>query len=421
MAPNINDVIFDAMYAIAKEKGISLDIVLDSFKESIFKAAINVYKYPDSIDVVVNVDKREFKVLVTKDVVNEVEDDFYEVSVEVAKGYKPDAVVGDQVFVEVGIADFGRNAIHMTKQLIMQKIVEAERESIYKNYFARIGDVVTGSVQQVTKRDVLVTLGKADAILTISEKIRKEKYKPGDMIKGYIYDVKHDKRGAQIYLSRVRPEFLKKLLELEIPEVYNGVVQIKGVSRDPGNRAKIAVYTSDEKIDPVGACVGMKGSRIMSVVRELSNEQIDVIMWSPDFETYVRRTIGKNINVVKIAKIKDDRYLVVVDDEDLARAIGKEGQNIRLSSQLLGVEIDVVGETEYKQHQQQKLSSYYTTTSAGEVVDEEDISELPEIIQTALHNGDITKEELEKLDDDDLADRFDMSMDEIAIVRKYFA
>ena len=159
----------------------------------------------------------------------------------------------------------------------------------------------------------------------------------------------------------------------------------------------------------------------MSVVRELSNEQIDVIMWSPDFETYVRRTIGKNINVVKIAKVKDDRYLVVVDDEDLARAIGKEGQNIRLSSQLLGVEIDVVGETEYKQHQQQKLSSHYTTTSAGEVVDEEDISELPEIIQTALHNGDITKEELEKLDDDDLADRFDMSMDEIAIVRKYFA
>ena len=417
VVPNIEDVIFDSMHEISKAKDIPLDIVVESFKEAVFRAAVNVYKYPETVDVVVNIDKREFRVLVLKEAAEVVEDDFFEVDLETAKTYNADIEVGEDVFVDVGIGDFGRSAVHLTKQICTQKIIEAERESIFKTYSGRVGDIVTGNVQQVTRKEILVSLGKADAIMVGMDQIRKERYRPGDIIKGYIYDVKEQRSGAQICLSRTRPEFLHKLLELEIPEVYNGVVEIKSVARDAGNRAKIAVYSADQKIDPVGACVGMKGSRIMTVVRELANEQIDVVLWSEDIETFVKRAVGKNINVIKLDKTTDG-YRVVIADDELAKAIGREGQNVRLSSQLTGHNLDVISETEYmsmKQHRMDSLGKMFD----GEDEDVEDLSMLPDSIQSAINNGDIEIAELAQLSEDELVDNYDLSMDGIQAVNAY--
>ncbi len=415
--PNIEDIVFDSMHEISKSKDIPLDIVVDSFKEAVFRAAVNVYKYPETIEVVVNVNKREFIVRVLKEAVEVVEDDFFEVDFETAKKYNPEVELGEDVFVDVDFADFGRSAVHLTKQICVQKIIEAERESIYKTYSSRIGDIVTGNVQQVTRKEILVSLGKADAVMLSTDQIKKERYRPGDIVKGYIYDVKEQRSGAQICLSRTNPQFLYKLLELEIPEVYNGIVEIKSVARDAGNRAKIAVYSADTKIDPVGACVGMKGSRIMTVVRELANEQIDVVLWSEDTETFVKRAIGKNINVIKLDKTTDG-YRVVIADDELAKAIGKEGQNVRLSSQLTGFNLDVIGETEYMAMNQQKMDSLGKMFD-GEEEEFEDISMLPDVIQSAINNGDIDLEELAQLSEDELVDNYDLSIDELQMVNAY--
>jgi len=417
VVPNVEDVLFDAMHEISKTKDIQLDIVVESFKEAVFKAALNVYKYEDIINVIVNIDKREFRVQVLKEAVEVVEDDFFDVDFETAKEYNPEVQLGEDVFVDVGIADFGRTAVHLTKQICIQKIIEAERESIFKTYSGRVGEIVTGNVQQITRKELLISLGKADAIMTITDQIRKERYRAGDIIKGYIYDVKEARSGAQICLSRTKPEFLHKLLELEIPEVYNGVVEIKSVARDPGNRAKIAVYAQDTKIDPVGACVGMKGSRIMTVVRELANEQIDVVLWSDDIETFVKRAIGKNINVVKLEKTTSG-YRVVVGDDELAKAIGREGQNVRLSSQLTAHTLDVISEEQYSTMKQQRMDSLGKIFD-GEDEDFEDFTMLPDTIQAALNSEELEIEDLTQLSEDELVDNYDLSMDDIQLVNKY--
>jgi N utilization substance protein A len=230
--------------------------------------------------------------------------------------------------------------------MLLQKVRDAEREKIYEDYQHKVGTLVTGTVQQVDRGNVLVNLGKTEGIVPLKEQIRKERYRQGDTIKAFIASVSVNTKGPQILLSRTHPDLLARLFEIEVPEIGDGIVQIRGVARDPGFRAKIAVISRDERIDPVGACVGMKGNRVQAIVRELSNERIDIIHWSDDLNVYIRRSLSP-ANIKQITDIGDGRVVVIVADEDLSQAIGRGGQNVRLASKLLGRELDIYGQTEF--------------------------------------------------------------------------
>jgi N utilization substance protein A len=223
---------------------------------------------------------------------------------------------------------------------------DAEREKIYEDFQDKVGTLVSGQVQQVDRGNILISLGKTEAILPLREQIRKERYRQGDTIRAYVSEVGVNTKGPQVTLSRTNPMFLARLFELEVPEIGDGVVSIKGVARDPGFRAKIAVSTKDDRIDPVGACVGMKGNRVQAIVRELSNERIDIIHWSDDSNVYIRRSLSP-ANIRQITDIGDGRVVVIVADEDLSQAIGRGGQNVRLASKMVGRELDIYGETEF--------------------------------------------------------------------------
>jgi N utilization substance protein A len=248
--------------------------------------------------------------------------------------------------MEIPIENFGRAAIQSAKQILLQKVRDAERDKIFEDYQHRIGTLVSGTVQQVDRGNILVNLGKTEGIIPLKEQIRKERYRQGDTIRAYIANVSTNTKGPQILLSRTHPEFLAELFKLEVPEIYDGIVQIKAVARDPGFRAKIAVTTKDDRIDPVGACVGMKGNRVQAIVRELSNERIDIIHWSDDQATYIRRALSP-ANLKQISDIGDGRVVVIVGDEDLSQAIGRGGQNVRLASKMIGKELDIYGQTEF--------------------------------------------------------------------------
>jgi len=263
-----------------------------------------------------------------------------------AQQYRPDIRVGQKLEVEIPIAAFGRAAIAVAKQSLTQKVREVERQRVYDDYRDRIGTIVTGTVQQVDRGDILVNLGRTEAVVPSREQIRKERYRQGDSIRAYICDVAQNSKGPQVVLSRTHPEFLAKLFELEVPEIYDEIVEIRAVARDPGFRAKIAVFSRDERIDPVGACVGMKGNRVQAIVRELSNERVDIIHWTDDLAVYVKRLFSP-ADVKKVLTCEDNRVVVVVSNEDLSLAIGRSGQNVRLSSKLLGKEIDVYGEEDF--------------------------------------------------------------------------
>src|SRR5690606_27516094 len=230
--------------------------------------------------------------------------------------------------------------------MLLQKVRDAEREKIFEDFQDKVGTLVSGQVQQVDRGNILISLGKTEAILPLREQIRKERYRQGDTVRAYISEVGVNTKGPQVTLSRTHPMFLARLFELEVPEIGDGVVTIRGVARDPGFRAKIAVSTKDERIDPVGACVGMKGNRVQAIVRELSNERIDIIHWNEDLNVYIRRSLSP-ANIKQITDIGDGRVVVIVADEDLSQAIGRGGQNVRLASKMVGRELDIYGETEF--------------------------------------------------------------------------
>ena len=232
-----------------------------------------------------------------------------------AQEYNPDATAGDYLEMEIPIENFGRAAIQSAKQILLQKVRDAERDKIFEDYQHRIGTLVSGSVQQVDRGNILVNLGKTEGIIPLKEQIRKERYRQGDTIRAFIANVSTNTKGPQILLSRTHPDFLAELFKLEVPEIYDGIVIIRGVARDPGYRAKIAVSTKDDRIDPVGACVGMKGNRVQAIVRELSNERIDIIHWSDDPHSYIRRALSP-ANIKQITEIGDGRVVIIVGDED---------------------------------------------------------------------------------------------------------
>jgi transcription termination/antitermination protein NusA len=351
--------IFENLNLIAKSKNLGPEVVVTTLQQSLINAAKKYLNLAKNIEAEIDKDTGEIHVFLRVNVVEDYPDvdpaltpeevaafDERYMLVAEAQEYNEDAVAGDYLEMEIPIENFGRAAIQSAKQILLQKVRDAERDKIFEDYQHRIGTLVSGTVQQVDRGNILVNLGKTEGIIPLKEQIRKERYRQGDTIRAYIANVSTNTKGPQILLSRTHPEFLAELFKLEVPEIYDGIVQIKAVARDPGFRAKIAVTTKDDRIDPVGACVGMKGNRVQAIVRELSNERIDIIHWSDDQSTYIRRALSP-ANLKQISDIGDGRVVVIVGDEDLSQAIGRGGQNVRLASKMIGKELDIYGQTEF--------------------------------------------------------------------------
>lgn len=336
-----------ALHALEKEKGINKDTLF----EAIEAALISAYRrnFSSAHNVRVQIDREEGKINVFScyNVVEEVAQPQQEISLEQAKNINPLSQPGDVIEVEVTPRNFGRIAAQTAKQVVIQRIREAERELIYEEYIDREDDIVTGVIHRFEQKNAVVNLGRAEAILPASEQLPGENYRQGDRIKAYITEVRKTSKGPQIFISRTHPGLLKRLFELEVPEIYNGIVEIKSVAREPGNRSKIAVYSRNRDVDPVGACVGPKGSRVQAIVSELNGEKIDILEWNDDQEIFLASTLSP----AKTVKIKLNETaksaIAIVPDYQLSLAIGREGQNVRLAARLSGWKIDIVSESTY--------------------------------------------------------------------------
>ena len=334
--------------AVAREKMIDPVLVIEAMEESLARAAKS--RYGAEMDIRVQIDRKTGKATFTRvrTVVEDEELENYqaEFTVEQAKQYLEDPKVGDQLIEEVPPVDMGRIAAQSAKQVILQKVREAERDRQFEEFKDRAGTIINGQVKREEYGNVIVDVGRGEAILRRNEKIGRESYRPNDRIRCYIKDVRREARGPQIFLSRTAPEFMAELFKMEVPEIYDGIIEIKAVARDPGSRAKIAVISYDGSIDPVGACVGMRGSRVQAVVNELQGEKIDIIPWNEDQPTFLVNAL-QPAEVSKVVLDEEaERIEVVVPEEQLSLAIGRRGQNVRLASQLTNLDIDIMTEAE---------------------------------------------------------------------------
>ncbi|RMD48719.1 MAG: transcription termination/antitermination protein NusA [Alphaproteobacteria bacterium] len=342
--------------AVAREKMIDREQVIEAMEESLARAAKS--RYGAEFDIRAHLDRKTGAVTLTRvrTVVDEVEDHATEISLEDARRIKPDAQVGDEIAEELPPLEMGRVAAQSAKQVILQKVREAERERQYEEFKDRVGTIINGIVKREEYGNVIVDVGRGEAILRRDQKIPREIWRPGDRIRAYVKDVRRETRGPQIFLSRTAPEFMRELFRMEVPEVYEGIVEIRAVARDPGSRAKIAVVSHDSSIDPVGACVGMRGSRVQAVVSELQGEKIDIIPWSEDPATFLVSAL-QPADVSKVVIDEETgRIEVVVPDDQLSLAIGRRGQNVRLASQLTGLDIDIVSESEESERRQKEFA-----------------------------------------------------------------
>ena len=340
--------------AVAREKMIDPALVIEAMEESLARAAKS--RYGSEMDIRVKIDRKTGRATFTRvrTVVEDEELENYqaEMTVEQAKQYMADPNVGDQFIEDVPPVEMGRIAAQSAKQVILQKVREAERDRQYEEFKDRAGTIINGLVKREEYGNVIVDVGAGEAILRRNEKIGRESYRPNDRIRCYIKDVRREPRGPQIFLSRTAPEFMAELFKMEVPEIYDGIIEIKAVARDPGSRAKIAVVSYDNSIDPVGACVGMRGSRVQAVVNELQGEKIDIIPWNEDVPTFLVNAL-QPAEVSKVVLDEDaERIEVVVPEEQLSLAIGRRGQNVRLASQLTGLDIDIMTEEEESQRRQ---------------------------------------------------------------------
>jgi transcription termination/antitermination protein NusA len=338
--------------AVAREKAIDRGIVIAAMEDAIQKAARSRYGSETEVRAEINPKTGEMRLSRLLLVVDQIENDAIHISLEDARRRNPDAQVGDYIAEPLPPLEYGRIAAQSAKQVIVQKVREAERERQYQEFKDRIGDIVNGIVKRVEYGNVVVDLGRGEAIVRRDELLPREVFRNGDRIRAYIYDVRHEPRGPQIFLSRTHPQFMAKLFAQEVPEIYDGIVEVKAVARDPGSRAKIAVVSRDSSVDPVGACVGMRGSRVQAVVNELQGEKIDIIPWSADVATFVVNALAP-AEVAKVVLDEDrERISVVVPDQQLSLAIGRRGQNVRLASQLTGWDIDILTEQEESERRQ---------------------------------------------------------------------
>lgn len=347
--------------AVTKEKSISMELVLDSLKDALTTAAKKYLCTPINVEAKVDRDKGTIEVYTRQIVVAEIEDPEMQISIEDAKAIDEDIEIGDELVQDLDIEQFGRMAIQTAKQVIIQRVREAEREKIFSDYSDRVGELITGMVQQIEKGNILINLGRTEALLPYREQIRKEHYRQGDNIRAAILEVKNNPKGPQVIVSRTCPEFLARLFELEVPEIFDKTVRIVKVVRDPGHRSKIAVTTNDSRVDPVGACVGMRGNRVQAIVRELSNERIDIVNWTEELSLLVRRVFSP-AEVKRVIPVDENKIIVVISEEDLAQAIGREGQNIRLASKMLDKEIDVFGDEEFANMTDEQKNSVMQST-----------------------------------------------------------
>jgi transcription termination/antitermination protein NusA len=341
--------------AVAREKVIDKSIVLQAMEEAITRAAKARYGAENEIRAEIDPKSGEIRLNRLLLVSEKVENEATEISLVEANRRNPAATVGDFIAEPLPPIDFGRIAAQNAKQVIVQKVRDAERERMYDEFKDRIGQIVNGTVKRVEYGNVIVDLGRGEAIVRRDEALPRETFRPGDRVRAYVFDVRREQRGPQIFLSRTHPEFMSKLFGQEVPEIYDGVVEVVSVSRDPGSRAKIAVRSKDGSIDPVGACVGMRGSRVQAVVNELQGEKIDIIQWSPDVATFVVNALAP-AEVAKVVLDEEaERIEVVVPDDQLSLAIGRRGQNVRLASQLTGWDIDIMTEAEESERRQKEF------------------------------------------------------------------
>jgi transcription termination/antitermination protein NusA len=359
--------------AVAREKSIDRNIVIAAMEDAIAKAARSRYGGETDVHAEINAKTGELRLARHLLVVENVENPANQISLEEARRrHNPAAQVGDTIAEPLPPLEYGRIAAQSAKQVIVQKVREAERDRQYQEYKDRIGDIVNGIVKRVEYGNVVVDLGRGEAIVRRDEMLPREMFRNGDRIRAYIYDVRREPRGPQIFLSRTHPQFMSKLFAQEVPEIYDGIVEIRAVARDPGSRAKIAVISRDSSVDPVGACVGMRGSRVQAVVNELQGEKIDIIPWSPDVATFVVNALAP-AEVAKVVLDEDrERIEVVVPDQQLSLAIGRRGQNVRLASQLTGWDIDILTEQEESERRQAEFENrtrtFMETLNVDEVV-----------------------------------------------------
>jgi len=355
----LNYEVLEALRQIAQEKNVSRDLVLETLEIGLISAAKKRFNTGDNVEVLMDSEAGTITVFAEKDVVADgaMEDSGLEIELEQALEINPEAKVGEKIKEELPFVDFGRNAIQTAKQILVQRVREAEREKIFEDYQGRIGEIISGTVQQISRGDILINIGRTEAVVPLKEQIRKERYRQGDPVRAILVNVLKTSKGPQVVLSRTHPNLLIKLFQLEVPEIYEGVIEIKAVAREPGERAKIAVESNDPRIDPVGACVGMKGSRVQAVVRELSNERIDIVPWTEDEAIFLSRALSP----AQVKRVVVDRrtnlMAAIVDDDQLSLAIGKSGQNARLAAQLTGWKVDILTDTRFAEIQEEKTAT----------------------------------------------------------------
>jgi N utilization substance protein A len=340
---------YAAISQIAAERGIpreSVQEVVEQALETAYKRYLGQNPPPITIDVKLDPTTGDARVFAEKQVVEDVDDDRFEVSLEDARKIRPDAQLGEMVMIESTPNDFGRIAAQTAKQVVLQRIKEVERDHVYGEFMDREGEIVTASVQRHAKGNVILEMGKAEAVLPPKEQSPSDRYYPGQRLKVYLQEIRREERGPRLIVSRSNKDLIKRLFEMEVPEIYNGSVEIKSIAREPGVRSKVAVAARQEGVDPVGSCVGMRGIRIQNIVNELNNEKIDVVQWSPDVRSFISNALSPATAVEVQLNDEEKSAVVIVPDKQQSLAIGKEGQNVRLAAKLTGWRIDIKSASE---------------------------------------------------------------------------
>jgi len=392
----------DLLSQVVREKDIDMTRWIAALEDAMASAAKKQHRIKEPVKATFDPEQNRFEAFIVKQVVEEVEDPLAEWTVEEARDHKPDAEVGEEIHLPVSTEGLGRIAAQSAKQVLYQRVREAERENVYNEYIDRVGEIVNGTVKRFERGEIIVDLGRAEAAVPRSEQSRHERYSQGERIRAVIVDVHTQPKGPQIILSRTDPRLLTKLFEMEVPEIYDGTVIIKNAVRAPGERAKVAVYSRERDVDPVGACVGMKGSRVQSIIRELRGEKIDIIEWSDDLVTFAQSALAPaRITRVSVTHHGEVPHLdVIVEDEQLSLAIGKRGQNVRLASELIGARIDIKSESDVKDEVAdalaQMLQTAMTQSEGAAEAEAAALEPIPVDLTEAPGIGDKTAKKLEE-------------------------
>jgi N utilization substance protein A len=379
----VNQEILRIIEQISREKGIEKDVLLAGVEAAVLSAAKRRYGPVDSLQARFNPQTGTLELTIAKTVVAQLNDPKTEIALEQAKAYNLEANVGDTLPIPLEVEGFGRIAAQTAKQVIIQKVREAERDIIHNEYKGREGELVNGVVQRFEKGDIILDLGKTEALLPRKEQSMRETFQRGERVRAYILEVRKSTSGPQIIVSRTHPGLVERLFEMEVPEIYEGIIEIKGAVREPNGRAKIAVYSRDRAVDPIGACVGMRGVRVQSVVQELRGEKIDIVQWSEDPATFVANALSP----AKIYKInvnpEGHAMEVIVEDDQLSLAIGKKGQNVRLAAKLTKWRLDIKSRSEYEQGLRTTAEGALAGLTAASAAQGEPAGAMPDVAASA--------------------------------------